>query len=148
MTERTAYSSTVVSPAHLGAGIVLAAVVTCTVAVLGGPSWLTGACALLLTLTALYVSTVRLLVTRDVVVVGYGPRGWRPRVISTNRVIRAQPALLSWAQALGLDTALGRRVSRFTIRPGPALCLELVDGEQVRVSTPHPDAAVAQLDIH
>jgi hypothetical protein len=74
-----------------------------------------------------------------------GPWGRTGRAIPVSQVIECSTATLGWAGVFGLGLPLHRKTTRFTVRPGPVLCLTLRDGEHIRVTTEDPGAACGAL---
>jgi hypothetical protein len=146
MSPREAYSSVVVSRAHLTIGVVIALLVGIGVRIPGHfPLWGSVVLVVALALTAVYLSTARLVVGPDRISVGIGPVG-RGRLLARADVVEAGVADLTRAQAVGLGLPWARRTTRLTVRPGPALVLRMAGGEVVRVSTPHPELAVRMIE--
>ncbi len=144
--SRQAYTSTVVAPVQVGLAVLTAAGVLIAVPVLGMAWPVAVIAAIVVVATGMYLSTVRLIVGNDRVLIGYGVWG-RARAIAASDVLDCRSTTLGWAQVFGIGVAFHKRTTRLTIRPGPTLCLTLRDGEHVRISTPDPDAAQRILAI-
>jgi hypothetical protein len=143
---RRAYSSTVVAPGHIAACAVLAAVLLpCGIAFLPTAAAVAaGASAAVIVLAGVQMATVRLMASPGFIRVGQGPWGRPGRVIPAGEVREAQARQFSFLQCFGIGVPFHWKVTRLTVRPGPALELILTDGECIRVSTPNPVTA-AQL---
>lgn len=141
-TVQRAYSSTVVSPGHVLAGAAVGAVIGAWMFVVLPPSPAGPLVAVVILVTGIYLSTVRLAVGHERLAVGQGPFG-PSRVIPAVLIADARAAEVTRPQAFGLGVPWHWRTTRMTVRPGPALVLSLTTGEYIRVSTPDPDAAVA-----
>jgi hypothetical protein len=142
-TRQRAYSSTVVSPWLAVASVALGAALgawTFTVAP-GNP--IGPLAGLVVAATGVYLTTVRLAVGAERIVLGQGPWPRSGRVIPTSLVAEAHAESLTLGQVFGFGIAWHSRTTRMTVRPGPALALSLRTGEYIRISTRDPDAAVA-----
>jgi hypothetical protein len=140
-----AYSSTVVAPGQVIAGLAAgAAAIAWLLLTLPVRSpvipLLAGA---LIAVSGVYLGTVRLAVGRGYLVLGRGPFGSRGRRIPLALVTDARAESLSAAQVYGLGMPWHWRTTRMTIRRGPALALTLASGEHITISTADPRAAVA-----
>jgi hypothetical protein len=93
--------------------------------------------------TGVYLTTVRLAIGAERIVLGQGPWPRSGRVIPTSLVAEAHAENLTLGQVFGFGIAWHSRATRMTVRPGPALALSLRTGEYIRISTRDPDAAVA-----
>lgn len=139
--SRQAYTSTVVAPVQVGLAVLTAAGILIAAAVGGAPAWpIAVIAAIMVVATGLYLSTVRLIIGADRVLIGQGLWG-RARAIAASDVLDCRSTTLGWAQVFGIGVPFHQRTTRLTIRPGPTLCLTLRDGEHVRISTPDPDTA-------
>jgi hypothetical protein len=87
------------------------------------------------------VSTVRLVVGPERIVLGWGPLAWPRRSVPSASVVEVATEDLSAAQVFGLGVPWRRRMTRLIVRPGPTLALTLSSGECIRISTPDPPAA-------
>lgn len=134
----TAYTGTVVARGHVVAGVVLGLVS----AVLIQPWPVAALLALVLIVTGVYLGTVRLAVGPDGLRVAQGPWG-RSRRIPRSAVESVSSTTLTTAQAFGLGLPWKQRTSRLTPRRGPALVVELTNGEVLRITTPDPRAAAS-----
>lgn len=144
--SRQAYTSTVVAPVQVGLAILTVGILI-VLAVLGPLAWpIAVIAAMVVVATGLYLSTVRLIIGVDRVLIGYGVWG-RARTIAASDVLACRSTTLGWAQVFGIGVSLHLRTARLTVRPGPTLCLTLRDGEYIRISTPDPDAAQQILAI-
>ena len=135
-----AYTSTVMGPAHLAAGVLGAGAFGAATAAAGGPVWVTVLGVMAIVITSIHVSTVRLSIGAGRIVVGQGPWSRRARVIPVDAVASAADEDRGWQQVFGLGTRFHRKTERLTVRPGPTLCLQLAGGEHLRISTPDPAA--------
>ena len=140
-----AYTSTVMGPAHLAAGVLGAAAFGAVTATAGGPVWVTVPGVMAIVITSIHVSTVRLSIGAGRIAVGQGPWSRRARVIPVETLVSAAGENLGWQQVFGLGTRFRRKTQRLTVRPGPTLCLQLAGGEHLRISTPDPAAACSLL---
>lgn len=140
---RRAYSSTVVAPGHIAASAVLAAaLLSCGIAFPSAVPAATAAVgAAVIVLAGVQLATVRLMVSPGYIRVSQGPWGRPGRVIPAGAVREARARQFSFPQTFGIGAAVHWKVTRLTVRPGPALELILSDGECVRVSTPDPATA-------
>jgi hypothetical protein len=152
--QRLAYTSTVVAGGHVVAGALIGVVMMTVVSSAGGGPAAGRAAlvvavlgALAVVATGMWAGTVRLTVGAEIIGVGCGPWG-RMRRIPMCRVRRAEPVILTRAQSFGLGLPRRWRTTRLTVRPGPALELELNDGEVLRLSTPDPAAAAIVIAHH
>lgn len=144
--SRQAYTSTVVAPVQVGLAVLTVGILI-VLALLGPLTWpIAAIAAILVVATGMYLSTVRLIVGTDRVLIGYGIWG-RARAIAASDVLDCRSTTLGWAQVFGIGVPFHYRTTRLTVRPGPTLCLTLRGGEHVRVSTPDPDAAQRILTI-
>ncbi|MDI5964953.1 hypothetical protein [Streptantibioticus silvisoli] len=134
----TAYTSTVVARGHVVVGVALGVVA----ALLIRPWPVAVPVALVLVATGVYLGTVRLALGADGLRVAQGPWG-RSRTIPRWAVASVSCTTLTTAQAFGLGLPWNRRASRLTPRRGPALVVELTDGEVLRITTPDPGAAAS-----
>ena len=136
----TAYTSTVVASGHGTAGILLGALgpVASLAGVLPWPAGL--ASAVVLVAAGAWLGTVRLAVGARDLRVALGPWG-RSRRIGFDDVRSASVAELGRRQVLGIGLPWRARTTRLTVRRGPTLVVEHVDGEVLYVSTPDPGAA-------
>lgn len=98
---------------------------------------------LVVIITGVYLTTVRLAVGAERIVLGQGPWPRSGRVIPTSLITDAHTENLTLGQVFGFGIAWHARTTRMTVRPGPALALSLRTGEYIRISTRDPDAAVA-----
>lgn len=137
---RQAYTSTVVAPIHLAIAIVIGAVPV-VIAATSGPLWLTVAIGVVMLATGIQLSVVRCAVGPERVVAAPGLWG-RGRVVVTNNIAEASTRNLNWPQVFGLGVRTRWRTTRLTVSPGPTLCLQLRDGEIIRISVDDPDAAL------
>jgi hypothetical protein len=138
---RRAYTSTVVGPLHLAAGVACGVGFGAGTAAAGSPLWLTAAGVAFIVITAVHVSTVRLNVGSGRITVAHGPWSRSARVIPSEAVTSADAENLRWAQVFGIGVAFHRTTTRMTVRPGPTLHLQLTSGEHLRISTPQPTLA-------
>ena len=142
-----AYTSTVVAPIQLAIGLVLAAATAAFVAAAGGSVWIVALVVVVILLTAIHLSVVRLSIGGGRVVLGQGPWNRGARVIAADSVVAGRILTVRWAQAFGVGIAFRRKSTRYTVRAGPAVELSLQGGEQIRISTPDPEAALTLLPI-
>ena len=140
--RREAYTSTVMSVGSIAVGMVMAIVLAVYLRWMGAPVIVVAVSAASVVACAVYVSTVRLVVGADHLVLGSGPWAWPSRVVSYDDIVEVGTRDLSLSQVVGLGTGSPLHLTRLTVRAGPTLCVVLRSGEQVRVSTPHPDQAV------
>ena len=84
---------------------------------------------------------VRLAVTSEQVLLGNGLHRWPTRRVEVRDIVSACSGEVTRLQALGLGERFVKS-TRLTVRQGPILILVLASGEQIRVSTPHPDDAL------
>lgn len=140
-----AYTSTVMGPAHLAAGVLGAGAFGAVTAAAGGPVWVTVLGVMAIVITSIHGSTVRLSIGAGRIVVGQGPWSRRARVIPVEAVASAAGEDLGWQRVFGLGTRFHRKTERLTVRPGPTLCLQLAGGEHLRISTPDPAVACSLL---
>jgi hypothetical protein len=140
---RRAYSSTVVAPGHIAAcAILAAALLSCGIAFMPvGSAVVAAAGAAAIVLAGLQMATVRLMIGPGYVRVSQGPWGRPGRVIPAGAVREARARRFSFLQAFGIGVPFHWKMTRLTVRPGPALELILSDGECIRVSTPDPATA-------
>jgi hypothetical protein len=142
-----AYTSTVSSKGLVAAGISLG---TAT----GLVPWLAGlpgpvpivegvVFGLVVCAAGAHQATVRLAVGDGRVVLGQGPWRWPKRVVPFSLVSQARAEDISILQVFGIGVPWHWRSTRMTVRAGPTLALLLTTGEMVRVSTPHPEVAIA-----
>ena len=137
-----AYSSTVASRGHALIGVGIAVVVAAALVARGSGVWIAAAAAAVVVATSVFVSTVRLAVGTDTVVIGWGPLSWPRRTVPVAAIVDAEVEQLSAAQVAGVGLPWRWRTSRMTVSPGPTLVLHLTTGECIRISTPRPDQAV------
>lgn len=144
---RRAYSSTVVAPGHLAAcAVVAAAMLSCGIAFLpAGAAASCGAGAAVVVLAGVQLATVRLMVSPEYVRVSQGPWGRPGRVIPAAAVRDVRAGQFTFLRTFGIGVKFHWKMTRLTVRPGPALELTLSDGECIRVSTPDPVAAALLL---
>jgi hypothetical protein len=143
MTTQQAYSSTVVSPWLALASVITGAALTAWTLTVA-PGNLVGPLAgLVVAAAGIYLTTVRLAVGTERIVLGQGPWPRSGRVIPTAHIAEAHAENLTLGQVFGIGIAWQERTTRMTVRPGPALVLSLSNGECIRISTRDPDAAVA-----
>ena len=140
---RQVYSSTVTSRAHLAVGLGLTVAAVAAVVALGAGAVAAVAIGAVLVATALFVSTVRLVVGGGHIMAGQGPWSWPSRSLSADSVVDARTEDLTLAQTYGVGVPWRRRTSRMTVRAGATLVLDLDTGEQLRISTADPDQARA-----
>ena len=145
MSARQVYSSTVTSRVHLAIGLGLAVVAGVFAAAAGPVAAIL--VALLVAISSIFVSTVRLVVGPEHVVLGWGPLPWPSRPLPMAAVAGAEAESLSVREVLGGGPAWrwGMTRTRLTIRPGPTLALTLKSGERIRISTADPQAAVDRI---
>jgi hypothetical protein len=136
-----AYTSTVMGPVHLAAGVAGAAAFGAGTAAAGEPAWVIVPVALAIVIASIHLSVVRLSIGAGRIVVGQGPWNRRARVIPVEAVTSAADEDLGWPQVFGLGIRFHRKTERLTVRPGPTLCLQLAGGEHLRISTQDPAAA-------
>jgi hypothetical protein len=136
-----AYTSAVMGPAHLAAGLAGAAAFGAGTAAAGWPAWVTVPGVTAIVAAAIHVSVVRLSIGAGRIVVGQGPWSRRARVIPVETVTSAADEDLGWPQVFGFGVRLHRKTGRLTVRPGPTLYLQLAGGEHLRISTQDPAAA-------
>jgi hypothetical protein len=144
--NRKAYTSTVVAPIHVAIGSVLAVLVGTFVFARGGRIWLVALSVVLIAVSAVYLSTVRLGVNAEQIIVSQGPFVLSARVMDVSSVVEATRVDVGWAQVFGIGVPWHWRTSRLTVRPGPTLSLRLVGGERISISTSDPGAALRLLD--
>ncbi len=145
MTERRAYSSTVVSPATVA--FVVLVTVGLDIALFALDAWwLVAPVTLLLAFTASYSAVVRLAVTPEQVLLGNGLYRWPTRRVEVCDIVSASSGEVTGLQALGVGERFVKS-TRLTVGRGPILILELRSGEQIRISTPHPADALEVLHI-
>jgi hypothetical protein len=146
------YTSTVVSPLHVGMAAVFA-VAAVVAASIDGQWWIGVAIALVIALIGVHLGVVQLAVGPDEVRAGQGPWGGGRR-IPVGEIAEAQPNELTFAQVLGVGLPTGakpgrpapeRPTSRLTVRPGPTLLLVLDTRERIWISTADPVAAARAL---
>jgi hypothetical protein len=107
---------------------------------------LTGVLAgVLVVAPALHLAAARLVITPTAIGLASGVRG-RTRWIALDQVTEYRAEQPRWPQVYGLGLPQSWRLTRLLVRPGPALRLRLVDGEQVWISTRDTDTAVRLLD--
>jgi hypothetical protein len=135
----------VTSPAHLAVGLVVAIAVGWWTAAATRMPVAGLAVAAVVAATAVLVSTVRTVVGPRTVTIGMGPCSRPARTIPAESVVSASTEQLDWPQVFGLGVPWHGRTSRHTVRPGATLLLTLASGEQLRISTRDPDAAIACL---
>lgn len=146
------YSSTVVSPLHLGVAAVFA-VAAVVAASIDGQWWIGVLVALVILVLGVHLGVVRLTVTPGLVQAGQGPWGGGRR-IPAGEVADTQATELGFGQVLGVGLPTGakpgrptpeRPTSRLTVRPGPTLLLVLDTYERIWISTADPAAAARAL---
>jgi phosphotransferase system glucose/maltose/N-acetylglucosamine-specific IIC component len=140
-----AYTSTVVGPVQLVLGVLGAAAIATIGALSAAPPWITALTSLIVLITGVHLSIVRLSIGAGNVVIGQGPWNRRARVIPADVVLSATSEDLRWPQVFGVGVAFHRKTTRLTVRPGPTLSLSLQGNEHLRISTQDPDAARALL---
>jgi hypothetical protein len=145
-----AYTSTVVGyrPALLAAAMATGIAAGC-LALVGRPeTWLRIGSLVVIAAVSVVVTvrlaTVRLAVSRLGLGVGSGLSG-HTRWIPLDAVGAEQSVMLTWPQVYGIGLRPARRMTRLTVRAGPALRVDLRDGEQLWISTPGAPAAAALL---
>ena len=138
---RRAYTSTVIGPVQLVAGVLCAGLLATTTVTVGAPVWVTVLGVGTILAVSVQLSTVRLSIGAGRVVIGAGPWSRRARVIPAAAVASATDEDLRWPQVFGVGIRFHRNTARLTVRPGPTLCLKLTTGERLRISTQHPAAA-------
>ena len=114
-----AYTSTVMGPAHLAAGVLGAAAFGAATATAGAPVWVTVPTVMAIMITSIHVSMVRLSIGAGRIAVGQGPWSRRARVIPVEAVASATEEDLGWQQVFGLGTRTaphGNRLSRLLNR--------------------------------
>ncbi|MBN9097704.1 MULTISPECIES: hypothetical protein [unclassified Pseudonocardia] len=146
------YTSTVVSPLHIGVAVVFA-VAAVVAASIDGQWWIGVPVALVILLIGVHVGVVQLVVGPEEVRAGQGPWGGGRR-IPVAEIADTQAAELTFGQVLGVGLPTGakpgrpapeRPTSRLTVRPGPTLLLVLHTRERIWVSTADPAAAASAL---
>ncbi len=146
------YTSTVVSPLHVGVAAVFA-VAAVVAASLDGQWWIGVPVALVILLIGVHVGVVQLTVGPEEVRAGQGPWGGGRR-IPLGEVADAEASELTFGQVLGVNLPTGakpgrptpqRPTSRLTVRPGPTLLLVLDTRERLWISTADPAAAARLL---
>lgn len=145
--NRAAYTATVVSRPALLVGLAAGVIAAVAIRVAGAPVWSSVLVVIVVALTSVACSTVRVAVGDDRLVLGWASPPLRARSIPRAAVRQAWTVDLRWPQVFGLGIRPERRVTRLTVRAGPTVCLRLDSGELVRVSVPDPHAVVAALSV-
>jgi len=143
--NRQAYTSTVVAPVQIVAGVVSVAVVAALLAVGGAAVWLIVVAALVIAAATAHLAVVRLGVNDERIIIGQGVLPLPARTIAATSVVEASRAELTRAQTFGIGVPWHWRTNRLTVRPGPTLHLRTTDGERLSISTPDPDAVLRLL---
>ena len=140
------YSSTVVAPAQIALGVVSAAAVVAVLLALDGGLWPFAVLAVLLVAGATYfVASMTVSIDSAHLVVAQGRRDNDERIIPIDDITAVEPRVLTWQEAFGIGIESDDLTTRLTLRAGPALFVSLISGEEVRLSTGDPHAAMAAL---
>jgi hypothetical protein len=143
--NQQAYTSTVVAPIQVAIGAVLALLVGTFMFARGASIWLVAFSIVLIAVSAVYLSTVRLGVNAERIIVSQSPFALSARVIDVSSVVEATRVDIGWPQVFGIGVPWHWRTSRLTVRPGPTLNLRLAGAERISISTSDPDAALRLL---
>lgn len=135
---RRAYTCTVVAWLPAGIAALVAIGVAAGVLLVTGVSAIAAAVAVAVVAlcavsVGLHLGSVRLAVSAIGVSVGSGLTG-RSRWIPGDQITHVQVARLTWPQVYGFGLPLTWRLTRMSVRAGPALRLWLHSGEQLWVS--------------
>ncbi|MBE7189387.1 hypothetical protein [Jatrophihabitans endophyticus] len=145
----TEYSETLVAGSQLITSVVIALILAVVLVGIRTSLWPFAIVVFVAVGAAgVYLAGVSVTATRTYVEIGQGRGERTPRRISNDEIVAASAAELTWAQVYGVGLPRGDRTTRstrYTVRPGATLVLDLTSGETVRVSTPDPLLALAVL---
>jgi hypothetical protein len=146
-TAQPEYTSTVIAPAQILVGVVVAGVLVIVLEKLKPSLWPFAIVGFLVIVgVSAYLATVTLSVTPQRLSIGQGRRDTSPRLLSADEIVERSIEQLTWAQCFGIGLPSAASSTRFSVRPGPTLVIVVRTGEVLRVSTPDPSAALAVLD--
>ena len=142
----TTYDETIVARSQIAVSVAIAVILAVVLVGIRASLWPFAIIVLIIVAGAgVYLAGVSVHANRTYVEIGQGRREREPRYISNDEIFAASAAELSWSQVFGVGLPRADKTTRFTVRPGATLVLELLSGEVVRISTPDPARALAVL---
>lgn len=141
------YRSTVVAPAQIALGVISGIVIGAILEALDTGLWPFAIAAFLVAAgVGYYLATLTVTVDPKHLAISQGRGDKDERVVYIDDITALEARTLTWSQCFGFGIDSDEGTTRMTVRSGPALFVTLVGGEQLRVSTSDPAAAIAALE--
>ncbi|MGI8679731.1 MAG: hypothetical protein ACR2LX_13820 [Jatrophihabitans sp.] len=140
------YTSMVIAPAQIALGIVSGIVVAVLLVALDSALWPLAIVAFLVAAgVGYYLAPLTVSIDARHLVISQGRTDKEERIIPVDDITAVETRTVTWQQAFGFGIESDDLTSRLTVRPGPALFVSLISGEQLRLSAADPQAAIAAL---